>query len=262
VKESRCWNGTEGDGTLRIIPVVDLMNGLVVRGVAGRRSEYRPLDSPLVGDAQPSTAGRAFAALGLDRLYVADLDAIAGADPAWRVYEELAETGLQLWIDAGTGSPERARAMREFAARSTAVSGIVIGLESLPDAQSLTRVATAVGQGLAVFSLDLKAGQPLAAEGWGAMPAAEIVALAVDCGIERVIVLDLADVGSGRGVGTVELCRRLSAQFPALELVAGGGVRGLADLDLLAAAGCTGALVATALHDGSLGMLGGPRAEK
>ena len=245
----------KGDGTLQIIPVVDLMNGLVVRGVAGRRSEYRPIKSPLVRDAQPGTASRAFAGLGFDRLYVADLDAIAGADPAWRVYEELAEAGLQLWIDAGTGTPERARAMREFTEHSKSVSGVVIGLESLPDAQSLARVATAVGHGLAVFSLDLKAGQPLVAEGWRALRAEEIVALAVDCGIERTIVLDLADVGSGQGVGTIELCRLLAVQFPALELVAGGGVRGLADLDLGKAAALQAALVATALrtlHDGQL----------
>jgi len=245
---------------VQIIPVLDLMGGLVVRGVAGRRSEYRPIESPLARDAQPVTVGRAFAALGLDELYVADLDAIAGADPAWRVYEELAEAGLQLWIDAGTGSPERAGPMCQFAARTPAISGIVVGLESLCDAQALADVVGVVGRALSIFSLDLKAGQPLAAEGWGPMSAEEIVARAVDCGIERTIVLDLAQVGSGQGVGTTELCRRLAGRFPALELIAGGGVRGPADLDLLAAAGCASALVATALHDGTLRPVGKHRA--
>jgi phosphoribosylformimino-5-aminoimidazole carboxamide ribotide isomerase len=36
-------------------------------------------------------------------------------------------------------------------------------------------------------------------------------------------------------------------------LLAGGGVRGLKDLESLAGCGCDGALVATALHDGRLG---------
>jgi len=35
-------------------------------------------------------------------------------------------------------------------------------------------------------------------------------------------------------------------------LIAGGGVRGLADLTALARAGCNAALVASALHDGKL----------
>ena len=143
--------------------------------------------------------------------------------------------------------------MCQFAALTPGVDGIVVGLESLAGPQSLAEVVGIVGQSLAIFSLDLKAGQPLAAEGWGTMAADEIAALAVDCGIERMIVLDLAQVGSGQGVGTMELCRRLAARFGALELIAGGGVRGPADLDLLAAAGCTAALVATALHEGRIG---------
>jgi phosphoribosylformimino-5-aminoimidazole carboxamide ribotide isomerase len=243
--------------TVQVVPVVDLMEGLVVRGVGGRRGEYRPIESPLVRDAQPGTVARAFAALGLDRLYVADLDAIAGAAPAWTVYEELAAVGLQLWIDAGTGGQTRAAAMREFAIRTPAIGGIVIGLESLADAQTLTQVAGVVGPELSIFSLDLKAGQPLAAAAWGAIQAEEIVALAVSFGIQRTIVLDLAQVGNGRGVGTLELCRRLAVRFPALDLIAGGGVRGPADLDQLAAAGCSAALVATALHDGRVGVVGG-----
>jgi phosphoribosylformimino-5-aminoimidazole carboxamide ribotide isomerase len=61
------------------------------------------------------------------------------------------------------------------------------------------------------------------------------------------------------GVGTESLCRQLRALDAEIEIVAGGGVRGLGDLESLAAAGCDGALVASALHDGRLTaeMLGG-----
>ena len=64
--------------------------------------------------------------------------------------------------------------------------------------------------------------------------------------------LDLARVGSGTGPD-VALVRELSARFPELELLAGGGVRDAADLRALAEAGAAGALVATALHSGALG---------
>jgi phosphoribosylformimino-5-aminoimidazole carboxamide ribotide isomerase len=66
------------------------------------------------------------------------------------------------------------------------------------------------------------------------------------------IVLDLAQVGMGQGVGTEPLCRALRSLAPELEIIAGGGVRSLADLRSLAAAGCNAALVASALHDGRL----------
>jgi phosphoribosylformimino-5-aminoimidazole carboxamide ribotide isomerase len=67
-----------------------------------------------------------------------------------------------------------------------------------------------------------------------------------------VLALDLARVGSGRGPD-VELVQALSRLGEgAIELLAGGGIRSVRDLRLLAAAGCQGALVASALHDGSI----------
>jgi len=46
----------------------------------------------------------------------------------------------------------------------------------------------------------------------------------------------------------------IHATFPDLELLAGGGVRDADDLRALAAAGAAGALVATALHRGTIGV--------
>ena len=63
--------------------------------------------------------------------------------------------------------------------------------------------------------------------------------------------LDLARVGSGEGPD-VTLLGELHARFPDVELLAGGGVRDAADLRALAAAGASGALVATALHGGAI----------
>jgi phosphoribosylformimino-5-aminoimidazole carboxamide ribotide isomerase len=80
----------------------------------------------------------------------------------------------------------------------------------------------------------------------------DIARWVINAGIQNLIVLDLADVGTAEGTRTLELCRDLRRLFPGIELVAGGGVRGLHDLRALADAGCTAALVASALHDGRL----------
>jgi phosphoribosylformimino-5-aminoimidazole carboxamide ribotide isomerase len=66
------------------------------------------------------------------------------------------------------------------------------------------------------------------------------------------IVLDLAQVGMDAGVGTLPLCRKLRCLDSQLEIVAGGGVRSMRDLDALERAGCDAVLVASALHDGRL----------
>ena len=70
---------------MRVVAVLDLMGGKVVRGVGGRRSEYRPVVSRLTTSCDPVAVAEAFRQqLGIDELYLADLDAIAGARPALR----------------------------------------------------------------------------------------------------------------------------------------------------------------------------------
>ena len=93
---------------MRILPVLDLMGGRVVRGVAGRRLEYRPIVSALCASSNPLDVARAFRArFGLNKLYLADLDAIAGGDPALPIYADLMSDGFHLWIDAGVREAER-----------------------------------------------------------------------------------------------------------------------------------------------------------
>jgi phosphoribosylformimino-5-aminoimidazole carboxamide ribotide isomerase len=82
--------------------------------------------------------------------------------------------------------------------------------------------------------------------------AAEALGRLGHSGVREVIVLDLARVGSGAGPD-VALVRELRARFPELELLAGGGVRDVADLRALGEAGAAGALVATALHSSAIG---------
>ena len=238
---------------MRVIPVIDLLSGEVVRGIGGRRSEYRAIKSLLAADARPSTVAQALASLGFRETYVADLDAIAGREPAWQTYEDLVGCGLTLVIDAGLKTVEQARELIRWAAARQATTGIVAGLESSPDPDTLARMCAAVSPEQLVFSLDLRGGVPItAAPAWQGLTPEQVALAALRGGVKRMIVLDLAAVGMGQGVGTEPLCRSLRSLDPTLELIAGGGVRGPADLRSLSAAGCNAALVASALHDGRL----------
>jgi phosphoribosylformimino-5-aminoimidazole carboxamide ribotide isomerase len=68
-----------------------------------------------------------------------------------------------------------------------------------------------------------------------------------------VIVLDLAQVGGGSGIATVDLCRDLLARFGDLRVITGGGVRDVSDVMRLLEAGIDAVLVASSLHDGRIG---------
>ena len=232
---------------MTVLPVLDLLEGLVVRGVAGRRTEYRPLRSRLVETAVPLDVARALRdEFGYRRLYVADLDGILHRRPNWVAYQQLIDDGFKLLVDAGITCVDDARQLSGLGCE------VVIGLESSPSPEHVARMANACEA--VTFSLDLQNGQPMLAEGasgWSHNPL-EIVRQAIDIGISRLIVLDLADVGMGCGTRTGALCQSLLAVFPDLHLTCGGGIRNLDDLHQSRTLGVKQILVASALHDGRL----------
>lgn len=231
---------------MRIIPVIDLMNGQVVRGIAGRRHEYRPITSRLTAASDPLSVAHAFRKhFRFNELYLADLDALAGAPPALETFRALAAEGFRLWIDAGIRQPDDAGPLQAAGAER-----VIAGLETVAGPEALARLCRQFGKRI-TFSLDLKDGEAFAsADAWKGSPPMDIARQAVDQGVTSMLVLDLRRVGGGQGTGTEDLCRRLTKAFPALELAAGGGVRGVGDLVRLASCGVQAALVASALHDG------------
>lgn len=242
---------------MRILPVIDLKDGLVVRGVGGRRDEYRPIQSQLCADAHFETVAAAFANLGFRTAYVADLDAIekgTGVFSADAIDKKGSELfSLELIVDAGIRDAAAARTLASARIGGRPLAGIVAGLESLDSPDTLATMLRDVGPARLVFSLDMKHGVPLTtAPAWQSLAPIEIATLSLRLGAQRFILLDLARVGMGEGVGTEPLCRELRALAPEVEIIAGGGVRSAADLDSLARAGCDAALVASALHDGRL----------
>jgi phosphoribosylformimino-5-aminoimidazole carboxamide ribotide isomerase len=236
---------------MQILPVIDLLRGEVVRGVGGRRNEYRAIVSTLVDSAEPGAVATALRQhFGLSRIYVADLDAIIRGQRDLNSWRAIAAARVQLTIDAGLKNAGEANEIAELLAREFVGAEYVIGLESWERIEDLAKIA---GRDSAVFSLDLKQGQPLTKDAaWQGASPLEIVAEVYRHGLRRFIVLDLADVGSGQGTSTLPLVRQLLARWPDLQITAGGGIRGPADLRELKSAGLAGALVASALHDGRI----------
>jgi phosphoribosylformimino-5-aminoimidazole carboxamide ribotide isomerase len=234
---------------MRILPVLDVQGGVVVRGVAGRRQEYRPLVSQWTLSCQPSEVAQALRErFGLTEFYLADLDAIGGEAPAWPVYQVLQSLGCRLWVDAGIRDESMAGPLAK-----AGVERIVLGLETIRGPEVVARVCGTFGVARVVFSLDLKEGQPLGdLRTWDRPEAWSIAAQAIALGVGTLIVLDLARVGMGGGTRTEDLCARLAAAYPEVDIIAGGGVRDGADLRRLQSQGVRGVLIASALHDGRL----------
>lgn len=232
-----------------VLPVLDLLNGLVVRGVGGRRDEYRPVESVLTSSAQPLDVARAFRdRLSLTTLYVADLDGILRQRPNADVYQQLIDDGFELWIDAGVRSVSDANRLL-----SAGAAKVVVGLETVPDARLLATLVAEFGAPRIVFSLDLQAGRPMLGHSdWPETSPLGIAQNVLNLGLTQLIVLDLASVGEQRGPSTIALCESVRRFAPDVRLITGGGVRNADDLRPLQAAGIDSVLLATALHNGAI----------
>lgn len=236
---------------MQVIPVIDLMGGQVVRGVAGRREAYLPIQSQIAADARPATVARALVEqFGINAVYVADLDAIVHGRPDVQAWSEIAGAGLKLWLDAGVKDAQVGRQVVDQLMTITTDFELIVGLESLTSLEALLPIAKLCGG--PIVSLDLKAGVPQTQiEQLHDAKPIDIARILCEEPIYGLIVLDVADVGMNTGVSTIELCRGISAKYRG-RLISGGGVRTFGDLQTLADAGCSGALVASALHDGRL----------
>lgn len=232
----------------RIIPVIDVMDGRVVRAVGGRRSEYQPVRSALTDSTEPVAVAHAMLqATDADELYAADLDAIQHGTLAVSSWSLSARVPGTLILDAGGQAPSL------YAPRVRRV----VPSEVVATPEEARQLASRSGHPAGpVFSLDLDNG--LLRGNWRRWGAADptdwrtVIRRAYHVGFRSFIVLDLAHVGTEQGSGTGELCRTIRDEYPAVEIITGGGVRSWADVQQLADAGADAVLVASALHDGSL----------
>jgi phosphoribosylformimino-5-aminoimidazole carboxamide ribotide isomerase len=210
------------------------MGGEAVHARKGDRGSYRPLRSPLSPTSDAVDVVRGLLALhSFSTLYVADLDAIEGnGDNCSALRRIRAEfPALRMWVDNGAADSAALEALI-----GADLGTPVIGSESQRDS---ALIAQHRGSRRVVLSLDFRGD---AFQGPG-----EILS---DPALwpRRIIVMTLARVGSGAGpdLNRFAAIRSIAA---GRKTYAAGGIRDAADLSALKAAGASGALIATALHE-------------
>lgn len=222
---------------MHVVPVIDIRNSEVVRAVAGRRAEYAPIVTPLAKSSAPIDVVDGLLRIhDFDALYIADLDAIERRGDARAAIEAIraAFPALRLWVDAGVRTAcdvERWLRLRDV--------DVIVGSESFEKPEEMRRLAD---DERIILSLDFL--------GEDFLGDPELL-LNTELWPSRVIVMTLARIGAGLGPDMTRLGRFVS-RAKGRRVYAAGGARGADDLVALKQMGASGALVATALHDGNL----------
>ena len=170
------------------------------------------------------------------KIYIADLDAITGqGDHAAHICQLRRHYPyLEIWLDGGFTTKS------ELSEWESAGVQCVIGSEQLQTLTQYHELAGAVRN--PILSLDFSGDRFIGPAGLLQCPAdwpRDIICMTLD------------RVGSATGPDLRKL-KQLKARHPASRWHAAGGVRGMDDLSMLSEAGVNGALIASALHDGSM----------
>ncbi len=234
---------------MRVVPVLDLKNGCAVHAVAGRRSEYRIVQSVHGSGQAPVLLAQALMrSINTHDLYVADLDAILERGNNDQTVRALAAAGARVWLDRGIRSEDDlSRAL------ATGAHALILALETAPPAKVVARWLRS-GRRLppVILSIDMLDGRLVADDFSQTGDVDEVVKQAVALGICRILLLDLQSVGRASGPTVLEFGRRIRRLWPELWICGGGGVRNVDDLLAAQRAGFDAYLVATALHTGKV----------
>lgn len=225
---------------MQIIPVIDLLNGVVVHAKKGDRQHYQAIQSSLTKSSQPLDIVSALLDLHpFEQLYIADLNAIQklkkNDTSNYNVIESITQQfpHLKLWVDAGISNSTELNIWQKLDIR------LVLGSENFAHLSNFTSLNH---DNDFVLSLDF---MPQGYQG-----PIELLTHQ-EYWPQDVIVMSLDSVGANQGVNS-DLLNAIVAKANGFNIYAAGGVRGSEDLVTLKKMGVHGALVATALHLGQL----------
>ncbi len=233
---------------MKLIPAIDLRDGRCVRLLKGDfAAETRYPVEPVALAVQ-------YRQQGADWLHVVDLDGAKHGEPANLALIErmAAAAGVSVQYGGGVRTPSSLEQALAVVAR------VVIGSLAVTDPDTVTGWLTRYGPERLVLALDVRLGDDgtpmIATHGWtraSTLTLAAAIERYAAAGLRHVLCTDIDRDGALTGPN-VSLYRDCAARWPSLAFQASGGVRDVADLQALAAAGAAAAVSGKALLEGRL----------
>lgn len=220
---------------MQLIPVIDLLDGMVVHAKKGARKNYLPIQSLLSDSSKPLDIVAAILEYyPFKQLYIADLNAIQKiGNNNLEVIKSIAQLypALTLWIDAGIN---HASELAFWAHRNF---NVILGSENFSGLDNFLEIKKRMNSDF-VLSLDFMP------DGYhGPLELIE----STHYWPKNVILMALAQVGANSGTN-LELLENFKRHNKTFNLYAAGGIRNIDDVAILKKLGIYGTLIASALH--------------
>lgn len=227
-----------------IIPAIDIIDGKCVRLMQGDYAQKK------IYNDNPVEVAKEFEAAGITHLHLVDLDGAKSQHIVnYKVLENISKnTSLKIDFGGGIKSNDDIRIAFECGAKQ--ITGGSIAVKNKP---LFLEWINTFGSEKIILGADIKNGK-IAVNGWKEESQEELFTFLesyISSGIQYVICTDISKDGLLQGTAT-ELYKQIISKFPALKLIASGGVSSVSDLDELRTAGLYGAIVGKAFYEGRI----------
>jgi phosphoribosylformimino-5-aminoimidazole carboxamide ribotide isomerase len=218
---------------MRCILACDLKGGAVVRGVKGERHKYLPVsqESLVVSTSVPVEVIKE---IRPKETYIADLDRIIGTGDNLNDIASISKL-TKTMTDIGVKFKEDVIEAKKVS------NSVIMGTETA----SFQLMKDFEGTNI-IVSVDMKNGKMMWYDREFDTGPLEAIKKLNDLEIEAIILLDVGRVGSGQGIDTSLLSDAVSSSRH--DVIIGGGVNDMSDLERIEKCGASGAIIASAIH--------------
>ncbi len=227
-----------------IIPAIDIIDGKCVRLTKGDYSSAK------VYSGNPVDIAKAYEDAGCSKLHVVDLDGAKSKHIVNHLtLEKIAgATGLTIDFGGGIKHDEDIRRALDYGAAK-----VTLGSIAVKDPACSMEWLKRYGNDVIIIGADARNGK-ISTSGWMHDSDWEIMDFIkeyVDNGATQIISTDI-NVDGTLGGPSIELYKKILAKFPALYLIASGGVGAIDDVIALDDAGIPAVIVGKAIYEGRI----------
>ncbi len=227
----------------RIVFVLDIYNRTVVHAQGGNRQNYQPIhkSSVLCNTSKPIEV---IDAINPKEVYIADLNILQGIGEHDTNFNDIRAVlqKVKTMLDPGISS------LSDIGDTLSLASSVILGTETA----SMDTISRAASEfpGRVNVSIDIKNGRILTRDPNMPNDPIEVIGMLNNMDIRDIIILDMDRVGTSSGVDAQFLSTIAASSNH--DVLLGGGVKDMSDIESLKDIGLKGALVATALHNGKI----------